>query len=78
MSNQAEIVHVGLQSNGMMDEIFCWARVTLPIPMDKIDWRTFRLFATGEHIPSDGGYVYRGTVVDDEGYVWHLMERMDN
>lgn len=80
MSNQAEIVHVDLQRNGSytLEEIFCWARVELPIPMNKIDWRTFRVFATGEEIPSTGGYVHRGTVVTDEGYVWHLMERMDN
>jgi hypothetical protein len=62
-----KILHVGEEQ----DQIYFWAEVDLFNPTET---RTFTIIGTGWAVPPD--HDYRGTVVLQSGFVWHLYERI--
>lgn len=71
----AKVLHVGMQGThwlGAAGGACMWAEVN---PEHDVEYRDFRVFATGESIPEDHAHplAYRGTLIT-EGFVWHVYE----
>ena len=66
----AEVLHVGMQDDGLM----LWALVDA----DRTGvHRTFQVAGTGHSVSLPGGrLVYIGTVLAPLGLVWHVFERV--
>jgi len=66
--HSAKTRHIGMQDGGL----YVWIEYT---PDSVIELRKYyRLVWTGSRFESDTNWVYKTTIHDDDGLVWHVFE----